>query len=417
MLTQLLFRLFVATAVAMALPCLAMAQQPPKGQSPSDGNTYYIYNVGQRAFLSVNGDAVDLAQSGSAVTVAKAQASTQGRAEATATANLFTMQVGTDVLTLAMGYARGYGEPEEYQQWVFTPAASNMASAPGAYHISCRTLEANALANLYFSKSTQTITSTYLGSDGYADAEWLFVSEDDYKRFVNAVDLRETATSYTAPTLTSGGEADVHLYRKLTVNSWNSFCVPFAIDATQLKRQFGDGVQVGEYTSFGNGNLNFTPVSSIEAGKPYLLRPTRVCDADGYYTFEGVAAFADAPESVSHTDAASGDACTYTASFVSTTAPSRAYVLSKGKLYHLTSDMLMNGFRGYLQTASQKGEAKLSGWTFSGHATSIGSTVQGTVKPDNNIYTIGGQLVVRHASGTRGLPKGMYIVNGRKTVK
>lgn len=289
-----LYRLFTV-ATAIALPCLTMAQQQPTGQVPSDGNTYYIYNVGQRAFILANGNATKLASSGSPVTVAKAQSSSADRAEATTTSNLFTIKTENDFLTLAMNNARGFGEPEEYSQWIFTSIADNKSITPNAYRISCRTLEANAMANLYYSESAQGITSTYGGTAGYADAEWLFISEDDYKKFVSIIELHETASTFTPPTLASGSEAEVHLYRKLTLDSWNSFCIPFAVDGTQLKEQFGDDMQVGEYTSFSDGNLCFTSVDKIEAGKPYLLRPTKVCETDGYYTFSGITSFADAP--------------------------------------------------------------------------------------------------------------------------
>ena len=411
-----LYRLFIV-ATAIALPCLTMAQQLPTGQVPSDGNTYYIYNVGQRSFILVNGNATKLASSGSPVTVAKAQSSSADRAEATTTDNLFTIKTENEFLTLTMNNARGYGEPEEYSQWIFTSIADNTTITPNAYRISCRTLEANAMANLYYSESAQGITSTYSGTAGYADAEWLFISEDDYKKFVSTIELHETASTYTPPTLASGSEAEVHLYRKLTLDSWNSFCIPFAVDGTQLKEQFGDDMQVGEYTSFSDGNLGFTPVSGVEAGKPYLLRPTKVCETDGYYTFSGITSFADAPENVSQTDAKNGDVCTYTASFVSTTAPSRAYVLSKNKMYHLTSEMTMKGFRGYFHTSSSTGDAKISGWSLNESTTSVNSAACGSKKTNNNIYSIGGQLVVRHAKDTQIVPNGTYIINGKKTIK
>lgn len=401
---------------AISLPFSIMGQQLPTGQIPSDGNTYYIYNVGQRAFIFVDNGIVCLSHNGSSATVSKAKSSSADRAEATATSNLFTIQTGTDFLTLAMDNSNGFGAPKEYSQWFFTSTPDN-SNVSNAYRISCRTLEANAMANLYYSKSAQTITSTYNSTTGYTDAEWLFVSEDDYKKFVNTIELKETATTYTTPTLASGCEAEVHLYRKLTLNSWNSFCIPFAVDGVQLKEQFGDDMQVGEYTSFNNGNLGFTPVGSIEAGKPYLLRPTKICETDGYYTFSGITSFVDAPETVTHTDAASGDACTYTASFVSTTAPSRAYVLSKNKMYHLTSDMTMKGFRGYFHTASSTEEAKISGWTLNESTTSVNLDGCSSEKPAKNIYTVGGQLVVRQANDTQAVPNGTYIINGKKIIK
>ena len=36
---------------------------------------------------------------------------------------------------------------------------------------------------------------------------------------------------------------------------------------------------------------------------------------------------------------------------------------------------------------------------------------------DNNVYTIGGQLVRSGSTSLDGLPKGLYIVNGKKVIK
>lgn len=409
---RLAFTLFSALFVSSV-----MAQQQPEGQVPKSGNTYYIYNAGQKAFLSVSGDGITLSPDGSPVTVAAAESSTAGRAEATATADLVTLHIDGSTLALALGNAAGYGAPTEYSQWKLT--AADAGSSIRKYHISCRTLEANARACLYYSSAAEGITSTFSGTAGLADAEWIFLSEDDYKRFVTTVELRETATDYTAPSLESGSEAVVHLYRKLTLNAWNSFCIPFSVDNTQLKAQFGDGVQVAEFTSYVKGTLNFTPVNAVEAAKPYLLMPTKVCAADEYYTFGNITEFAEQPQNVRLVDETDNSTCTYTPSFVSTTAPSRTYVLSKNKMYHLTSDMTMKGFRGYFSVESPSGEAKAIDWQLDDSAAGITAPSNSDAKKGNAVYTLGGQLVLRRSSSTadNSLPKGAYIINGKKTIK
>ena len=81
---------------------------------------------------------------------------------------------------------------------------------------------------------------------------------------------------------------DVTLKRTMKVDKWNTFCVPFSIDATQIADQFGEGTQVAEYESSDNSRINFaTTDTGIKAGKAYLVKPTTAAAAEGY-TFNNV---------------------------------------------------------------------------------------------------------------------------------
>ena len=79
-----------------------------------------------------------------------------------------------------------------------------------------------------------------------------------------------------------GYEADVTLTRTLTAGMWNTLAVPFSISATnyaalqQLLSTQGTSIVVKQLSSTelsGNAlTLNFTDATSIEAGKPYLVK-------------------------------------------------------------------------------------------------------------------------------------------------
>ena len=92
---------------------------------------------------------------------------------------------------------------------------------------------------------------------------------------------------------------DVNLTRSLTSSQYNTFCLPFALTNAQLEEFFGAGYDLEEFVSSSlEGDvlsLEFSKVTSLEAGKPYLLQPS--ADVANPY-FEGVAITETSPLTV-----------------------------------------------------------------------------------------------------------------------
>lgn len=89
--------------------------------------------------------------------------------------------------------------------------------------------------------------------------------------------LQDSDSSADIITKENGNTHTVVLGRTLKGGVWNSFSAPFAISETMVTKVFGTGVVVKELTgsSFENGALSFTfkEATSIEAGKPYIIKP------------------------------------------------------------------------------------------------------------------------------------------------
>lgn len=68
---------------------------------------------------------------------------------------------------------------------------------------------------------------------------------------------------------------DVQLKRSLTPAQWNTFCVPFTISADVIAEKFGAGTLVYTFGSMNGNVMNFTASTTIEAGKPYIVKPTK----------------------------------------------------------------------------------------------------------------------------------------------
>ena len=113
---------------------------------------------------------------------------------------------------------------------------------------------------LNVSKATldSEVTLVYISADGV-----LYLQDSD-----NSADIitKEDGKTHT-----------VVLGRTLKGNVWNSFSAPFDISADMVTSVFKSGVVVKKLTgsSFENGALSFTfeAATSIEAGKPYIIKP------------------------------------------------------------------------------------------------------------------------------------------------
>ena len=85
--------------------------------------------------------------------------------------------------------------------------------------------------------------------------------------------------------LNNGSVYDVILKRNFVMDGdWNTICLPFALDADQVKEVFGEGttlVKLKESTllSATEIDLVFAPEAAMEASTPYLIKPAQNVDA------------------------------------------------------------------------------------------------------------------------------------------
>ncbi|MBR5574435.1 MAG: hypothetical protein IKW35_08085 [Paludibacteraceae bacterium] len=98
------------------------------------------------------------------------------------------------------------------------------------------------------------------------------VSEDDKT-------IKTTVANYV------NKSASVELKRDLHLNEWNTLTLPFGMDATQIEEAFGTGTKVAMLTTSrikaaNSVYIGFSFVNQIEAGKPYLINPTKQVTED-----------------------------------------------------------------------------------------------------------------------------------------
>lgn len=91
-------------------------------------------------------------------------------------------------------------------------------------------------------------------------------------------DLLENVSNTSMITLASGvGNISIHMDRSFTSSQFNTICLPFTLYSDKLSSIFGSGYDLEEFVSselIGEELvLNFTKVTQLDGGKPYLIKP------------------------------------------------------------------------------------------------------------------------------------------------
>lgn len=227
-----------------------------------------------------------------------------------------------------------------------------------------------------------------------------------------ALTLDETADAYEAPTPRF---ADVTLLRTFHGGDmWNSLCLPFALTAEQAAAAFTrvkrlDSVQEG---ADGALTLNFVTADGMEAGQPYLVT---VCATRTETLFKGVYLEADAPVPVTV------GTVTATGSYTPQTLADNEYFISENTFYYATSDapVTMRGFRFCLTLGAGQGQVKQLSLAIDGVPTGLTAAQADGADEPVSVYSLSGVLLrarVPRGEALRGLPKGLYLVNGEKKI-
>lgn len=203
---------------------------------------------------------------------------------------------------------------------------------------------------------------------------------------------------------------DVTLKRTMKVDKWNTFCVPFSIDATQIADQFGVGTQVAEYEYSDDSHINFATTTGIEAGKAYLVKPTKAA-AEGY-TFNNVdiTALKPATETVATGIVFRG---IYNPTDITVGLPANTFAagIVDNVVMKAAESSNMNGFRAFFIIPAGDGSQSSYMLSIDGTATSINAINGAEAVVDAPVYNIQGQRV-----DGNNLTPGIYVKAGKKFV-
>lgn len=226
--------------------------------------------------------------------------------------------------------------------------------------------------------------------------------------------LDETKTDNVIETYEN---ANVTLQRTLSKEYWNTFCVPFALDAEQVTQYFGEGTQLRTYEGNCNNNtVYFATVDNIEAGKPYIMKPGNAVVQNP--TFEGVSMVATGLDENGNPQAV-GDASTVQMKGIYNqillkTDKTELFLGDNDLFYYPIDDIdarTIGGLRAYFIVPQDTDIKKLRA-NLDGTPTSL-DTIFDTEESNAPVYNLQGQCV---GNSLRALKSGIYIQNGKKVV-
>ena len=271
----------------------------------------------------------------------------------------------------------------------------------------------NQYSEQKYSKKFFSLSNIQVGSgegtnqESKAKYNFIRVVTNDYQ--AATVTSSNTLDEVTVNSFNAQNDVDVQLKRTLSPEYWNTFCVPFTISADVIEEKFGAGTQVCTFGSMNGNVMNFAHSTSIEAGKPYIVKPTKeVVDP----TFTGVNIEATAAKQVG----ANGFFMQgiYSVKTDLTTDGTNLFLGDGNKFYKPsgTTTAKMKGMRAFFIVPQGTNFAALRA-NIDGATTAIDELTTVVEQPtDNRIYNLQGEFVGTSFEGLHGV----YVQNGKKVL-
>ena len=288
-------------------------------------------------------------------------------------------------------------------------------TAPEGYNISEVTFSNNSAA-------FKTTVGTYNNGTWTGNAHAVKFSNSSGSKIVirtatiklvaTSLDLSESETAEEISkklTESNSKTIDVKLTRTLTANVWNTICLPFDVTAEQIANVLKSAGNVKEYGSeeASKQTIYFKDAETMVAGKPYLIKPTE--DATEL-VFKGVTI--KNVEDDNRKFGSNYKICGTFGKYAMNTDGTELFLKTDGKFYiPAAGTATMKGFRAYFLVPTNTAGAALN-LSF-GEATGIDGVAVDAVK-SVKIYNVNGQYV---GTSLDALPKGLYIVGGKKVLK
>lgn len=227
------------------------------------------------------------------------------------------------------------------------------------------------------------------------------------------ISLSEESDNSKTLTMYDGQTADVNLTRTLQAGGWNTFAAPFSVDAMSMytlattlgisaAKELESATLEDEVLT-----LNFTNATEFVAGKPYLVKVAANIENP---TFPNV----EVSKTLVPTET---DVVDFIPTLGATTitgddAKTVLYLAAENKLKNpaaLPADM--KGFRAYFQLKGEGAQVKSFRLNLGeDEATGIIAIDYEPLTIDHSVYDLSGRRVNGNAQ------KGVYIVNGKKTI-
>lgn len=224
--------------------------------------------------------------------------------------------------------------------------------------------------------------------------------------------LADDATASDANTATlanfGGKTVGISVKRQLTAGQWNVLCLPFSMTADQIATVWGDGTRIATLDYADGEGVNFASQTAIQAGVPYIIQPVNANDEFAL----------DAVLLKNLTAGGQMQAADWTfVGTIPTEQPTGTVrcLTGDGTMAELAAGESVYPLRAYMK-ANNEIAAPFTTFSVDGDATGIMQIENGNVKIVNEgVFDLNGRYMGRAVSELS-LPKGIYIVSGKKMV-
>lgn len=289
-------------------------------------------------------------------------------------------------------------------------------------------------------------TGYMLISEGYVTYEFPVKAGKTYYLFASRTKLAlsgfcfDKDASYTAENVTLDGNANntdainklevdkqynVTLNRSFGANKWYSVVLPFSVSQKQMKSVFGDGVKVLHYSDVTGTDLNLFEhfYQMIVGGTPVLVKPSKEVPNPVFYNVTLTSKTVVDIENTGFKCTGSWNNVDFPAySYFIDAKTNSFYLYDPTKVETNTVKPHAGAFRSWVIASENASTAKqltmhINGIEEQGETTAIWNAISGNDDAEvatKGIYSLSGQKM--NAADTSSLPKGIYIVNGKKFI-
>lgn len=229
----------------------------------------------------------------------------------------------------------------------------------------------------------------------------------DNVKIERAIGLDEGADNSDVLEKNNGKEVNVMLKRTLVADCWNTLCLPFSMSHDAVQTVFGEGTvlkQMKEWNAAENV-IYFEAADAVVAGQPYIIKPVEAKES----------LLLQDPLVLNAVNNATSGHISFCGIMSSTQlSESDVFLGTDGELYlpnaaEENGDVL-RGFRAYFKGINNIADTKVN---IEGVVSGIESINGNTAQANGKVFTLAGQYV---GNSTKGLMKGIYVVNGKKIV-
>ena len=285
-----------------------------------------------------------------------------------------------------------------------------------------------AAATLPISDDILEIKATSLAFSEYVGGNYETINFDDVVIKVKIVENRITLDENAEKAPAAAENVNVKVLRTINANSWSTICLPFDMDATQVKSAFGDDVELAEFAGWAyeeddNGDcraitVDFTSCSTITSNTPLIIKTsTNISD----FKIDNVTINPDDAEITLKESTDNKKKGSMVGTYKPIVLDEDWLFLNSNKFYYSSGKTKMKAFRAYFDLFyTIEGDYKVTSakinFSVDGEATTIDGI--GYQRVVEGVYDLSGRKIKLEDGDLTKLQKGVYIINGKKvTIK